>query len=258
MSRLGLTPRERRGLQRQLVETLDARVLRRTLAVLEFDQGRPARAIAKMLGMTRQSVYNWVEAYRQTRDPTTLNDQPGRGRQRSLDEDEERLLDTFLAVSPQEFGYPHANWTLTLLGETLEWASGHRRSLNSLRRALKRLDYVWKRPRYDLLPDPEQEKKTPNSAANPGFAGAECGVGPRRNRPVDVSPASRGVVETRRVRPSLVEWSQRATGDLRSHEPQDGVAVVPASGNGPKPRFSSLFGRSPRALSGVACGLVAG
>ena len=72
MSRLNLTPWQRRRLRRQLKETLDARLLRRTLAVLEFDQGRTAADIARMLGVTRQSVYNWVGAYTQGHDPRAL------------------------------------------------------------------------------------------------------------------------------------------------------------------------------------------
>jgi hypothetical protein len=63
MSRLNLTSWQRRRLRRQLAETRDARLFRRTLAVLEFDHGRSAADIARTLGVTRQSVYDWVEAY---------------------------------------------------------------------------------------------------------------------------------------------------------------------------------------------------
>jgi hypothetical protein len=72
MSRLQLTSWQRRRLQRQLRETADARLFRRTIAVLEFDHGRPAQDIARLLGVTRQSIYHWVEAYTQTRDPASL------------------------------------------------------------------------------------------------------------------------------------------------------------------------------------------
>jgi transposase len=258
MSGLTLTSRERQILKRQLVETLDARVLRRTLAVSEFDQGRPVQEIAKMLGVTRQSIYNWIAAYRETRSPGALHDRPGRGRQRSLDEDEERLLDTFLESSPQEFGYPHANWTVALLGEMLEWVIGERRSEDTLRRAIGRLDYVWKRPRYDLLPDPDKEKKTSNSPANPGFAPAKRRVGPGRDRPVAVSSATCRLVEARRGRPSLVERSQCPAGDLRGHESQDRNAVVRASGQRAELRFSSISGSRSFALSRRACGVALG
>lgn len=258
MSGLKLTSRERRALQRQLVETLDARVLRRTLAVFEFAQGRPVQEVAKMLGVTRQSVYNWIETYRRTRDPRAFHDQPGRGRHRSLDEEEERLLDMFLETPPQDFGYPHANWTLALLREMLEWVTGERRSQETLRRAIERLNYVWKRPRYNLLPDPDQEKKTANSPTNPGFAQAERGLGPGRNRLVAVSSAACELVEAWRGGPSVDQWPQRQAGRFRSHESQDGNAVVRGPGKRTKPRFSSLSGSRSLALSGLARGLIAG
>jgi transposase len=78
MSQLDLTAWQRRRLRRQLTETLDARVLRRTLAVLEFDRGRPVADLARMLGVTRQSVYNWIEAYCQAHDPEAPHDEEGR------------------------------------------------------------------------------------------------------------------------------------------------------------------------------------
>ena len=156
MSRLGLTSWQRQRLRRQLADTADARLYRRTLAVLEFDFGRPAADIARMLGVTRQSVYHWVEAYLQARDPAALADEAGRGRHPLLDEDQEHLLEALLAVSPQDLGYPPASWTVPLLQEVLEFLTDQRVSQDTLRRALRRLDYVWKRPRYDLDPDPER------------------------------------------------------------------------------------------------------
>ena len=81
MSRLNLTTWQRRRLRRQLAETPDARLFRKTLAVLEFDYGRSAADIARMLGVTRQTVYDWIETYTQDHDPASLDDQAGRGRQ---------------------------------------------------------------------------------------------------------------------------------------------------------------------------------
>src|SRR5437868_10575517 len=67
MSQLTLTSWQRRRLRRQLKDTTDVCLYRRTLAVLEVDHGRSVADIARMLGMTRQSVYNWLRAYRQAR-----------------------------------------------------------------------------------------------------------------------------------------------------------------------------------------------
>lgn len=69
MNRLNLTAREQLRLRREIAETLDARIRRRTLAVAEFEKGRPVAEIAHVLGMARQSVYRWIEVDRQSRDP---------------------------------------------------------------------------------------------------------------------------------------------------------------------------------------------
>src|SRR5438046_1245710 len=123
MSRLDLTSWQRQRLRRQLAETRDARLFRRTLAVLEFDRGRPAADLARMLGVTRQSVYHWVELYTQAPDPAVLEDQPGRGAPPMLDEDHEHLLEVLLYGSPQDFGLAPVNWTAPLLCEVLELAT---------------------------------------------------------------------------------------------------------------------------------------
>jgi transposase len=232
MSRLNLTSWQRRRLRRQLAETHDARLFRRTLAVLEFDHGRSAADIARMLGVTRQSVYDWVEAYTQDHDPASLEDQGGRGRYPLLDEDQEHFLEALLAVSPQDLGYPHTSWTVPLLREILETATEQRVSEDTLRRALDRLDYVWKRPRYDLDPDPEREKETPHSPANPGSAAAQRRVGSGRDRPAAVPAVARHSVEARRRRQGLAERPQCPACDLRGDEPADGDTVICAARQG--------------------------
>src|SRR5512142_840431 len=96
MSRLNLTSWQRRRLRHQLAETRDARLFRRTLAVLEFDHGRSAADIARMLGVTRKCIYAWVGAYLESRAPAFLEDEGGRGRHRVVDEGQEHLLETHL------------------------------------------------------------------------------------------------------------------------------------------------------------------
>ena len=226
MSRLNLTSWQRGRLRRQLAETRDARLFRCTLAVLEFDHGRSAADIARMLGVTRQSIYDWVEAYTQDHDPSSLEDEGGRGRHQLIDEDQEHLLEALLAGSPQDLGYPHASWTVPLLRMVLEFATEQRVSDDTLRRVLHRLDYVWKRPRYDLDPDPEREKKTPHSPANPGFAAAQRRVGPGRDRPVDVPAVAGRLVVRRRTRQGLAQWPQCPACDLRGDESADRDTVV--------------------------------
>ncbi len=232
MSQLNLTSWQRRRLRRQLAQTRDARLYRKTLAVLEFDQGRSAADIARMLGVTRETVYAWIGTYTQDHEPTALEDQPGRGRYPLLDEDHEHLLEGLLAESPQDHGYPHTTWTLPLLQEAIEIATDLRVSQETLRRALRRMDYLWKRPRYDLAPDPQREKKTTDPPANPGPAAAERGLGRGRDRPAAVPALAGRVVQARRSRQGLAEWPQRAAHDLRGDEPADGDPPVRAAREG--------------------------
>jgi transposase len=229
MSRLNLTTWQRQRLRRQLVDTPDARLYRRTLAVLEFDFGRPAADIARMLGVTRQSVYHWVEAYLQARDPAALADEAGRGRHPLLDEDQAHLLEALLAVSPQDLGYAPASWTVPLLQEALKFLTDQRVSEDTVRRALRRLDYVWKRPRYDLDPDPEREKTTPHPPANPGPPQAQRRAGRRRGRRAALPAVARRLVEARRGGPGVAERPQRPAGHLRGHEPAHGGTGVAAA-----------------------------
>jgi transposase len=205
MSRLHLTSWQRTRLRRQLAATHDARLYRRTLAVLEFDHGRSAADIARMLGVTRKAVYDWVAAYTQARNPAALADEPGRGRPALLDEDDAHLLEALLALSPQDLGAPHVSWTVPLLQEFLEVATGRRLSDDTLRRALHRLDFVWKRPRHDLEPDPQRDKKTAHPAANPGPAAGQRRAGRGRDRPAAVPAAARRLVQAGRTRPGLAQ-----------------------------------------------------
>jgi len=167
MTDLKLTRWQRLRLQRQLKETQDARVYQRTLAILEASRGRSIAQIAQMLGVTRQSVYNWIEAYAQAHDPGALLDESRSGRPSLWTEDLRGLLQTLFEHARDQLGYFAVNWTVPLLQEEVEHRTGHRLSEDTIHRELDRLGYVWKRYRYVLDPDPEEEKKTADSSADP-------------------------------------------------------------------------------------------
>src|SRR5512135_3477020 len=177
MSRFKLTYWHRRRLLGQLKTTAEARIYRRTLAVLELDRGRSASEVAEMLGVTRQSVDNWAAAFARDHAPSSLADDPRSGRPRLLTEPTEWFLRSLMEQSPQELGYPDTDWTTPLLQQELERGTGSLSSDDTVRRALHRLGYVWKRPRYVLDPDPQREKKTAHPAASPGPAASERPLG---------------------------------------------------------------------------------
>ena len=178
MDGLGLTRWQRRRLEQQLHETTDAHVFRRTLAVLEVDRGICIASVARSLGVTRQAIYNWVDIYLERYDPESLADAPRSGRPSAWSDGLQDYLSLLMTTTPDRCGYFAVNWTVPLLQEHLRHTTGRQLSVDSIRRGLSQLGYVWKRSRYVLSPDPEEEKKTPNSQQNQGFAGTQCAVGP--------------------------------------------------------------------------------
>ena len=178
MTHLLLTGRQRQALRAQLHQTSDARVYRRTLAILESDRGRSVTDIARSLCTSRQSVYRWLEAYALTPRPATLADAPRGGRPALLAGGQKALLQRLLALPPQVLGLPHTTWSAPLLCETVAALAGPRVSSRTVRRALARLDYTWKRPRYVLAADPALEKKTTFAPPDRRPAAAQRRPGP--------------------------------------------------------------------------------
>jgi transposase len=189
MDSLKLNAWQRRRLRRQLRATRDARIYRRTLAILEVDRGRPVRDVATSLGVEPRTVYYRIEAYLRDHDPAGLADGPRPGRPSVWADGLDRRLRAALARSPQDLGYPSVDWTVPLLREHLAEPGGWSPSDDTIRRAIRRLGYVWKRPRYVLEPDPELEKKTADPPHGPAAPAPHRPLGRGRDRSAALPPA---------------------------------------------------------------------
>jgi transposase len=177
MSEPRLTRWQRLRLQRQLKQTQDARVYRRTFALLEYSRGEPVSRIAQRLGVTRQSVHHWIAAYDQTQDPQSLVDAERSGRPSFWTKQVRAVLQALLEQTPDQFDYFAVNWTVPLFQDALAQYTGQWPSDDTVRRELDRLGYVWKRSRYVLDPDPQREKKTEDPQENPRSAAAQRRAG---------------------------------------------------------------------------------
>jgi transposase len=140
----------------------DPRVVRRVVALLDLDGGASVAGVAARLGMTRQTLYNWVQRYGEG-GARALPDRARRGRPPKLSGAMGRYLVWLLKQPPDAFGYAAVGWTVPLLRRHLAVRMEIDVSDETLRRALHGLNLAWKRPRYVLRPDPDREKKTPNS-----------------------------------------------------------------------------------------------
>ena len=223
---LHLSTRQRRQLEKQLRNARDVRVYRRTLAVLEYDRGRSVTEISRSLHVSRPSIYRWIERYTESSDPESLEDHYRSGRTRAWTEDCSDLLQSFLERSPAELGYFAVNWNIPLLRDPLEICTGLKFSEDTIRRALHRLNYVWKRPRYELAPDPEREKKTPHSPQNQAFAASQRDPGRGRNGSAAVSAAPCELGAARTTNAGAHLRKERSSGRLRCDEPSHWKATV--------------------------------
>jgi transposase len=167
-----LTASQRRPVSSRLRTTDDASYGRRLMAILALDEGEPVPEVAERLGVTRQTVSNWARAFETGGGATALEDHYCGGRPTVWTEGLEAVLLAALRQRPDQLGYPGPNWTIPLLRDHRERCGGPRLSDDTIRRRLRRLDYLWKRPRYVLPPDPEREEKTrhPTAAEEPAAA----------------------------------------------------------------------------------------
>jgi transposase len=173
MSRLHLTARQRRQLHDQLRTARTARLYRRTLALVEAAQGKPIAHIARSLGVSRRSFYYWQQRYTARHDPAALGDRKGSGHPSVWTPQLRARLEQSLEGKPEQWGYQASEWTVPLLIEHLASQSGQRVSDATVRRQVRRMGYVWKRPRYVLQSDPAREKKARHSPTTPAAGAAQ-------------------------------------------------------------------------------------
>jgi transposase len=153
MSLLTLSLSERRALAKQIHTTKDAKILKRAQALLWLSDGMPVYEISQRLGITRQTVYYWVSSYHNrcnTSFRERLQDRPKSGCPPTKSTLILRELDALLRTSPRQHGYPHAEWTASLLGKVLQREHALPVSTPTIRRCLQQSHYVWKRPGYAL------------------------------------------------------------------------------------------------------------
>lgn len=153
MTELILGAQERTHLQDLIVRTSDARILRRAYALLWSEEGQSVHEIAAQLKVSRQTVYNWVKRFHERADGellTGLADAQRSGRPKTALGIIDPLIEAVIDSDPREQGYRATVWTAPLLMSYL--ANVHHLSVScqSVRLAIARLRFRWKRPRHTL------------------------------------------------------------------------------------------------------------
>jgi transposase len=156
--KISLTEQECSDLARAVGMARQVRQWRRYRAIQLLAEDQTPQQVAAVLGCSLASVYNWVAAWQQ-QGRGGLAEAKHAGRTHTLDAEALRLLEQWLLTDPQTLGEQTTGWTVPLLHTRLTQA-GYPISQRTLRRALHRLGWRWKRPKYVLgRPDPAYEEK---------------------------------------------------------------------------------------------------
>jgi len=153
MALVELSTKEFFSLQKLLTQTTDAKLLRRVQALLWLDAGDCVDEVAFHLGVSRQSIYNWISRFDDRAGlPIELRVADGdrSGRPPTAAGIIDSLIESVIDLDPRSLGYASTIWTAGLLQQYLADRHLVTVSSKSVSRALARLSICWKRPRHQL------------------------------------------------------------------------------------------------------------
>jgi transposase len=144
-----LSKEESKEMDEALRRWRDAVEVRRVRAVRLSSRRWPVPRIAEALDVTRTSVRRWIRLY-EAEGLEGLKTKPRPGRPAKVDDEYRHLLVEVVETPPRQLGYSFNRWTLAHLGLYMDKETAISVCPSHLRRILKELGYVYKRPRHDL------------------------------------------------------------------------------------------------------------
>ena len=153
-----LTETQRSDLEAAAAAEKGVRRWKRYRAVLLRGEGMTVAAVAAALHRSAASVSGWTARWRRAGVAGLREGDHGGGKAKLGAAGEARLVG-LLEEDPQARGHQATGWTVPLLRTELA-RGGYVVGERTIRRALPRLGYRWKRPRYVLgRPDPDYAEK---------------------------------------------------------------------------------------------------
>jgi transposase len=153
MAILSLSDTEREALQNALKRERDALVVKRAQALLWLSQGEAAIAVAQRVGVTRQTIYNWVRTF-QARAAAALGDRlrdSARSGRPPTKREAVKALIARLWEQPSDTTSAPSDVPRTA-GAIQRYLAKQQVQVHerTIRRTLRALNYRYKRPRYVL------------------------------------------------------------------------------------------------------------
>lgn len=135
------------------------RVAERARMILLSADGFTVGRIQEVFGVTDDTVYKWLDRF-EAEGPDGLHDRERSGRPPEIDGEALKELERLVETSPLDEGYDFTTWTTPLLGAHLKERFGIDVSDDTVRQALHRLAFVWRRPRWHVeSEDPDYDAR---------------------------------------------------------------------------------------------------
>ena len=151
---MNLTDQQRKELEGFARRGEPVYMRRKVLLLLNLGQGQPVTQVAKVLHVSRQTVYSWQKRFLE-HGLAGLRVRAGRGRKPKA---QVAQIERYVRQSPRQFGVPRTRWTLQTLAQVVPSLKGF--SPFGVQKALARAGYRYKRGQPSLhSPDPEHEVK---------------------------------------------------------------------------------------------------
>jgi transposase len=148
-------------LRQELKKNDSVPVYRRAAALLAIHQGSTVNDVARLLGVTRQTIYNWIDTYGAADKVCDLEDADRPGRPSIWTPELQATLDSALNPVSGRSGCGTPDWTVSALRAHLEADTGKRISETALRKKLELMGYMQKRHRYIVRSSPPQQPQKP-------------------------------------------------------------------------------------------------
>jgi len=144
-----LTTEELQQVENAIKNHKATRVRTRAQMIHMLHLGHDTRAVAKMLMITRATIYFWHKRWRE-HGVDGLVEKSGRGRPPIGGDEFKQKLEKLIAKKPSEFDYGFSVWTVERLIEHMGNETGHYVSVGTMHKRLKELNFVYRRPKHDL------------------------------------------------------------------------------------------------------------
>lgn len=132
---------------RQAYKQGQLRLIKRIHALLAILEGKSVSEVAETLGLSDQSIYNYISAFILKRLESLVYKRPP-GRPRKLSKTQRKILAKLIERGPEKAGYDYGGWDTVLIQDLIYTRFGVEYKPHYIAELLKNMGFSWQRARF--------------------------------------------------------------------------------------------------------------